>query len=143
LKKTRPHEAVVATVERLIAEKRRDERLWRDLYRDGRPGTSTAARSGMPRPGIRARMNVVRNACETLHARVAKNQPRPWIVTVGGDWKLQRRAKNSAGSSMATGSARCRSVASRCGSRLHQVRQGDHQGLARPGLRRVDDRVVR
>lgn len=94
LKKSKPHEVVVATVDRLVAEKRRDELcLWRDLFREGRPATASAGRNWMPRPEMRARMNVVRNACETLHARVSKNQPRPWIVTVGGNWKLQRKAK--------------------------------------------------
>lgn len=87
----KPHEAVAAIVDRLIRTKRREDlKLWRDLFLRGKSSRS----DGEPRIGMRARFNVIRNACETLLARVGKQQPRPWLVTVGGNWKLQRRAKS-------------------------------------------------
>lgn len=88
------HKQVSETVSRLIQTKRRgDLALWRDLFLAGRPTAESQAASGVPRPGIRARANVVRNATETVVSRVAANQPKPWFVTVGGNWKSQRRAK--------------------------------------------------
>lgn len=92
-----PHKGIVAIVQRLIAEKRRNElATWREIFLDRRPAsTVAAARAGYERPQMRARMNIVRNATETLIARCGKNQPRPWFVTIGGDWKLQRKAKKT------------------------------------------------
>lgn len=87
-----PHEAVQTVVKKLLKDGRRERlKLWRDLFLDAPRGDYLD--HGLYRPGMRARFNVIRNVCETLLARIGKQQPRPWIVTVGGDWKLQRRAK--------------------------------------------------
>lgn len=90
------HDEIAATVNKLLGEKRRSElATWRDLFMDRQPAGIAGARAGYERFGMRSRMNIVRNACETLIARCGKNQPRPWLVTVGGDWKLQRKAKKT------------------------------------------------
>lgn len=38
--------------------------------------------------------NVVQSATDTLTSKICKNRPKPMFVTSGGDWKLQKRAKN-------------------------------------------------
>lgn len=94
-KRDKPHDGVLAAVDKLLEDPRR-ERLayYRALYLDeDREGW---ARKGYGRdvdPSFRARFNVIRSTIETLLARVGKNQPRPWVVTTGGKYKLQRKAK--------------------------------------------------
>lgn len=41
----------------------------------------------------RLTFNVVNSAIETLVSKLAKNKPRPWFLTSGGDYRQQRRAK--------------------------------------------------
>ncbi len=90
----KPHEAVSAVVNALARTGRRSEmQLWLDLFRDKESGRE-GARQGVFRPGLRARFNVIRNAIEVLHSRIGRTQPRPWIVTSGADWKLQRKSKS-------------------------------------------------
>lgn len=90
----KPHEAVFAIANTLARSGRRDEmRLWNALFLDQPARASEALRQGYYRPGMRARFNIIRNAVEVLKARVGRTLPRPWIVTVGGDWKLQRKSK--------------------------------------------------
>ena len=38
--------------------------------------------------------NVVQSATDTLTSKICKNRPKPMFVTSGGDWKLQKKAKN-------------------------------------------------
>lgn len=88
----KPHEDVFAIVSRLLHGKRRERLLlWRDLFLHGRARAGTS--DELAYVETRARFNVIRNAVETLAARIGKQQPRPWIVTIAGDWKLQRKAK--------------------------------------------------
>lgn len=41
----------------------------------------------------RISFNVVSSVIETIVAKIAKNRPRPWFLTSGGDYRQQRRAK--------------------------------------------------
>lgn len=89
-----PHTAVQEIIRQLLHSKDRDElQLWRALYLDRKLDGPSARKLALHRPGMRARFNVIRNACEVLHARVGRQLARPWIVTVAGDWKTQRKAK--------------------------------------------------
>lgn len=38
--------------------------------------------------------NVIQSATDTLTSKICKNKPKPMFVTSGGDWKLQKKAKN-------------------------------------------------
>jgi hypothetical protein len=90
----KPHEAVHAVVNSLLAGKDREElALWRLLFLDRKLEGAAARRADAYRPGMRARFNVIRNASEVLHARIGRQLARPWIVTVAGNWKTQRKAK--------------------------------------------------
>lgn len=90
----KPHEAVHAIVNSLLAGKNREElQLWRSLFLDRKLEGDAARKLAAYRPGMRARFNVIRNATEVLHARIGRQLARPWIVTVAGNWKTQRKAK--------------------------------------------------
>lgn len=92
-KPDQPHDAIMGVVDKLMKDTRRQQLMrWRDLFLD-EPVFDEREDFDDERPGIRARFNVIRNAVETLLARVGKSQPDPMIVTVGGDWKLQRKAR--------------------------------------------------
>jgi len=41
----------------------------------------------------RLTLNVIKSCCDTVTAKIAKNKPRPYFLTDGGDWSMQRRAK--------------------------------------------------
>ena len=41
----------------------------------------------------RLKLNVVRNMVDSVHAKIAKNKPRAQVITDGGDFMMQRRAK--------------------------------------------------
>lgn len=56
-------------------------------------GFSYASPSGYSRPQVAATRNVIRSVCETATALIGKNLPRPRIVTDGGDWHLQCKAR--------------------------------------------------
>ena len=43
--------------------------------------------------GMRIPLNIVQAVIESIAAKIAKNKPRPLIVTEGGNWSLQRQAK--------------------------------------------------
>ena len=88
--KEQPHEAVRDIARRLLEDGTRAKaRLYRKLFLDEARGEH----DGEAFPAIRARFNVIRNVCETMLARAGKHQPAPEIHTVGGVWKVQRRAK--------------------------------------------------
>lgn len=91
--KGEPHEAVMECVRKLAKQDDRRSRLllWRDLFLDTQ--RRDYKRNGIYRARERARYNVIRSACETIAARVFKNQPQPEVITDGGNWKLQRKAK--------------------------------------------------
>jgi hypothetical protein len=85
-----PHEAVYDIARKLLQDGKRGRvKFFRELFLDEARGDV----EGFRYPQIRARFNVVRNVCETLLARAGKHQPAPQIHTVGGVWKVQRRAK--------------------------------------------------
>lgn len=91
----RRHEAVTAQVTDL--ETRHADRLcllrcWYALYRD--ETYEDYLRIGIDRRS-RSRDNVVQNGIDSVHARLTKNRPKPWIVTVGGEWSAQDRAKQA------------------------------------------------
>lgn len=56
-------------------------------------GLSYSSPTGYSRPQVQATRNVIRSVCETATALIGKNLPRPRIVTDGGDWHLQRKAR--------------------------------------------------
>lgn len=66
---------------------------WHQLYTDcGIDGGKPRDVKGLFRDRL-TRFNVCQNAVDTVHAKITKNKPRPWIVTVGGNWKLRNKAK--------------------------------------------------
>ena len=88
------HESIFAHVSALKDDHsgRLDElEAWHALYRDhpDRQGLTIQDVRG-PR---RTRFNVIQNGVDTMHSRLTRNRPRPWVVTAGGRSKLQRKAK--------------------------------------------------
>jgi hypothetical protein len=86
----KPHDSVREIVGKLLQDGRRGRiKFFRDLYFDEARGEHY----GHLFPELCARFNVIRSITETLHARHGKHQPKPEIHTVGGTWKMRRRAK--------------------------------------------------
>lgn len=56
-------------------------------------GFSWTGPSGYVRPVVQATRNVVRSVCDTATALISKSWPRPRIVTSGGNWEVQNKAK--------------------------------------------------
>jgi hypothetical protein len=83
-----PHEVVYEIARRLedTDTRRADNRRLRDLYAD-------EAEGGFAKQTSCRRDNVVANAIDAVHSRLSKNRPRPWVVTIGGDFDLTERAK--------------------------------------------------
>lgn len=84
-----PHEVVFAIARKLFDDspRRAENRRLRDLYADEQPADQ------LGQPQACRRDNVVSNAVNAVHSRLSKNRPRPWVVTVGGDYDLTERAK--------------------------------------------------
>lgn len=59
-------------------------------------GASLGAIMSRPRAAVLERLtdNVIQSVVDTSTARVGENKPRPFFLTDGASWKLQRRAKN-------------------------------------------------
>jgi hypothetical protein len=38
-------------------------------------------------------LNIVRNMCNAVQSKIAKNRPKPWFQTSGADFKVQQKAK--------------------------------------------------
>lgn len=98
----RPHHACWAIAMGLVnagSSRLQALRMYRDLYVDRQPeeseGTETdEARDVLPDSRDRvARKNVIASACDTMNSQQIKNRPRPWLVTVGGDWEAWNRAR--------------------------------------------------
>lgn len=86
----KPHDSIAEIVGKLLKDGRRSRaKFYRSLYLDEVRGEQY----GHMFPEVCARFNVIRSVCETLHARHGKHQPKPEIHTVGGTWRMQRRAK--------------------------------------------------
>lgn len=98
LEETDEHNAVC-----LIVEKMRETQTWRYeqiemavcLYDDApllglSPGTFNVQRIANP---ARLAFNVVKSCCNTVRSEAVQSRPRPFFLTSGGDWSLQRRAK--------------------------------------------------
>jgi hypothetical protein len=85
----RPHLGAYERAKQLATRtsRRTDVATWRAMYADR--VHAQHRKRGSPR----TRYNVGRSACDASHARLVKTQPRPWLVTTGGDWALQRQAK--------------------------------------------------
>jgi len=85
-----PHDSIRDIVGKLLQDARRGQiKFYRQLYFDEARGEQY----GHMFPDLCARFNVIRSVVETLHARHGKHQPKPEIHTVGGTWKMRRRAK--------------------------------------------------
>lgn len=41
----------------------------------------------------RLALNIVQSMCDTVGAKISKNNPKPMFVTSGGDWSIKRKAK--------------------------------------------------
>ena len=87
-----PYEEVGAVISTLIQEQA--SRLtalqaWHAIYAD-REDQSLRERSFHRER--RQQFNVIRNGIDTIHSKITKNRPTPWVVTVGGNHRLQRRA---------------------------------------------------
>jgi hypothetical protein len=69
-------------------------RLYGNQAISGRAGV-TFSHVAQQQPWLKERItwNCVQASADTLVAKMVKNKPKPWYVTNGGDWKMQRRAK--------------------------------------------------
>ena len=69
-------------------------RLYGNLSIMGTNGISFSRMASI-HPALRERMsfNVVQSAIDTIISKTVKNRPRPFFLTSGGDYKMQRRAK--------------------------------------------------
>jgi hypothetical protein len=56
-------------------------------------GLSWSGPGGYTRPVVQATRNVVRSVCDTAHALISKSWPRPRVITSGGNWEVQSKAK--------------------------------------------------
>jgi hypothetical protein len=56
-------------------------------------GLSWSGPGGYVRPTVQATRNVVRSVVDTAHALISKSWPRPRVITMGGNWEVQRKAK--------------------------------------------------
>lgn len=92
-----PDEDAYSTVFAVVANLAQDRshpnelRVWRDLYIDA-SSTSSLGDLGLFRDRM-MRTNVVANCVDSIHARLTKVPPKPWIVTEGGNHQLQSSAK--------------------------------------------------
>ena len=90
LQKRSVHEQVFGVVSRISADqefRRIKLREWQARY-EGKPvGNSTQKRKQ------RLTFNLTRSAIDTVCAKISKNKPRPQILTSGGDFALQKKAK--------------------------------------------------
>lgn len=72
-------------LERLYDEDKIDDDTWSAIA--AKPDAFVKAEK------CRTRFNVVQNSIDTVHAQITSNNPRVTIVTIGGDFELQQRAK--------------------------------------------------
>ena len=85
-----PHDSIRNIAGKLLQDSRRGKvKFYRELYFDDARGD----KYGHSFPELCARFNVIRSISETMHARWGKHQPKPEIHTVGGTWKMRRKAK--------------------------------------------------
>lgn len=70
-------------------------RLYGNMALMGVNGLSYAKVTNSQAPSRdRISYNVVQSAIDTVVAKMSKNKPKPLFLTSGGNWKLQKRAKN-------------------------------------------------
>lgn len=69
-------------------------RLYGNLSLIG-PNGVTSSKAQAAQPGVRDRIsyNVCQSVVDTISAKISKNRPRPQILTSGGDYQKQRKAK--------------------------------------------------
>lgn len=69
-------------------------KVWEALYLDDQDTLArTTSSDEPPKRPRRTRRNLTANAVDTVHAHMTINRPLPWVVTMGGDWELQRRGE--------------------------------------------------
>lgn len=91
------HEGVMAQVKALRSansELHEENKLYASLY-----GAAELLGLGLQtfktnKASQRVTYNVIRSMCDTANAKTAKNKPRPMFLTTGGDYKMQRRARD-------------------------------------------------
>lgn len=92
-------EAIVRTIKakqsRLEAQRVMSARLAGNLSLFGMQGMNISKASAM-QPAVRDRItyNVIQSASATVTSKMAKNKPKPFFLTDGGDYKVQRQAKD-------------------------------------------------
>lgn len=91
--------ALLTSIENFQAGRRHANARFLKLYSNmssmsyGSGGLRSSAGSASPRPYCFT-LNVVESCVDTAAARIAKTRPLPEILTSGGTWKQQRKAKN-------------------------------------------------
>ncbi len=65
---------------------------WHALYTDD-PEETSSLETLLIQRDRRARFNVIQNAIDSVVARITKNKPAPWAVTIEGNYSLQNKAK--------------------------------------------------
>lgn len=70
-------------------------RLYANSQLLGMLGASVGAILNRPKAGVLERLtdNVIQSVVDTSTARLGENKPRPYFLTDGGSWTMQRRAK--------------------------------------------------
>jgi len=95
--KKNPHAHIfhsVQNMQRSHEERVQDLSTWLTIYLDRPDADIDWERVGLIHRTRRHRLNVSANGLRTVHSQVSTNRPRAWIVTSGGDYELQTRAKN-------------------------------------------------
>lgn len=92
------HDVVYSTATELAERNGRRQllRSLRSIYLDGDPVSADVC-SWYHWPRGPAEEPALRNAVDATHARLAKQRPRPWVVTIDGEWSLQQKAKALSG----------------------------------------------
>lgn len=92
-------EGIVRTIKekqsRLESQRLMSARLYGNLSLFGVQGMNVSKASAM-QPAVRDRItyNVAQSATDTVTSKMAKNKPKPFFLTDGGDYKVQRQAKD-------------------------------------------------
>lgn len=78
----------------LLAQRQWSNRLWSNQNPSSFYGLSLS-RLMLPQPAVnnRLRLNVIKNVCDEVKSKVAKNRPQPMVLTSGGHYKEQRAAQ--------------------------------------------------
>ena len=98
--KSQIHEAVVPYIKRLAQQQnyreednKRNMRLYGNSQYMGMSVGGPSSHDNVLSTQHRVTLNVVQSMIDTVTSKITKNKPRPYFLTDGGDWSLQRKAE--------------------------------------------------